>query len=111
MFGWLKGKEKEKEGIVPGPTLTSEENAAAKEAADKIKKDAEANTIILVARKHANGSLSWSIPTNLETASWLHKVLGIAIDEMVKMSFAAAQQKAKILVPKTKVIRPGQTRQ
>ena len=105
MFGWLKGKEKE--GIVPDPTLTSEENAAAKET----KKDAEANTIILVARKHANGSLSWSIPPNLEVASWLHKVLGIAIDEMVKMSFAAAQQKAKILVPKTKVIRPGQTRQ
>ena len=105
MFGWLKGKEKE--GIVPDPTLTSEENAAAKET----KKDAEANTIILVARKHANGSLSWSIPPNLETASWLHKVLGIAIDEMVKMSFAAAQQKAKILVPKTKVVMPGQTRQ
>jgi len=105
MFGWLKGKEKE--GIVPDPTLTSEENAAAKET----KKDAEANTIILVARKHANGSLSWSIPPNLEVASWLHKVLGIAIDEMVKMSFAAAQQKAKILVPKTKVVMPGQTRQ
>lgn len=132
MFAWFGKKEVKKEGVkqdiagsvqpkpqvCPSPLDPKAEQEAtavkdtpekaAQAAADKITKDADADTIILVARKHQNGTLSWSIPPNLEVAAWLHKVLGIAIDEMTKMSFAAAAKQSSILVPNKKIILPGQ---
>lgn len=75
------------------------------EVADKIQKEAIDNTIILTCRKHADGTLSWSIPNNLGTASFLLKVLDVTISQMLKMALQPKQP--KILTPGTKIIKPN----
>ena len=97
------------ENIVPPVTQTPEQIAAAQAAdlvAGKISKDAADTTIVLVCRKHANGTLSWSVPTNLETASFMLKVLDVAVSQMLKM--ALQPRPPKVLTPGgNKIIIPG----